>query len=259
MYSCKPPVVRLLSAWFALAMATLPGVAATAQEPAPRPIALWQGLSVGMTPEEALAAVSAVEGVKNAKVRGRPEAVDRLQIHHASQKIVIAAVPFELSPRFANNKLKEVWLTAGDQCGAKATEVFQKLSMGLSSKYPQRIGPMQELSELDINRANSRARESGKPDGAAFAFASEAVAVGLVLQFEVAVPPPYPVGSGKLGASLWRLARSMYDQRAAECDGTGDRRMGVALRYMARSDFDALVEERLKKTSADQKVTAGKL
>lgn len=203
--------------------------------------------------------MTAVEGVKNAKVRGRPEATDRLQIHLTSPKIVIAAVPFELSPRFENNKLKEVWLTAGDQCGAKATDVFQKLSLGLTTKYPQRSGPMQELSELDVSRAISRARESGKPDGAAFAFASETVAVGLVLQFEVAVPPPYPVGSGKFGASLWRLARSMHDQRTAECDGTGDRRMGVALRYMARSDFDALIEERLKKTSDDQKVAADKL
>ncbi|QGN55013.1 hypothetical protein [Novosphingobium sp. Gsoil 351] len=230
-----------------------------AEEPAPVPIVLWQGLSVGMTPEEALAAVSAVEGVKSAKVRGRPEAVDRLQINHTSQKIVIAAVPFELSPRFENNKLKEVWLTAADQCSAKAVDVFQKLSMGLTTKYPQHIGPTQELTELEVARANSRARESGKPDGAAFAFASETVAVGMVFRFDVAVPPPYPIGGGKLGASLWRLGRTMYDQRTAECDGTGDRRMGIALRYMARSAFDAMIDEGIKKTSADQKLTADKL
>jgi hypothetical protein len=247
-------LARPLIVWAAFSYGT-----ANAEQPQTQPVVLWQGLAMGMLPEEALPVVTALEGVKSAKVRGNSDASERLQIRYTGQKITIANIPFELSPRFVRNKLKEVWLTAPDQCGAKAIEVFQKLATGLATKYPQRLGEVQDLSALDVSRANARALESGKPEMMAFAFTSDTVAAALIFQFEVAAPPSYPVNGGKLGASFWRLAQSMYDQRRSECDGTGDRRMGLALRYLARSDLEGLAEQAREKQSAEQAATADKL
>ncbi|HEV7341612.1 MAG TPA: hypothetical protein VGN68_08255 [Sphingopyxis sp.] len=83
---------------------SFPSVAAA--EPAGS-TALWQGLVVGMTPEEALTVVQQIGGVKRAKVlKERKSNPDRrIDIDYDTDKISIADLPFEIGPRFDGGRL----------------------------------------------------------------------------------------------------------------------------------------------------------
>lgn len=219
---------------------SIPSVAAA--EPAGS-AALWQGLVVGMTPEEALPVVQQIDGVKRAKVlKERKSNPDRrIDIDYDTDKIAIADLPFEIGPRFDGGRLSQVFLAARNQCGANATRVAEQLATGLRGKYTGAVSAPQSISERDFRQAERKSSTSGAPSGSMAGFANSDVAVVLTFHMKVEARPPYPTAYSKLGKSLWDLANLQYEQRREECGGTGDRRMDVVLVYMTRASYDAIV------------------
>lgn len=211
---------------------------------------------MGMTPEEALPVVQQMAGVKRVKLlkerKSNPER--RLDINYAPAKIAIADLPFELGPRFEQGRLSQVLLAARSQCGAHAPRVLTQLTTGLRGKYADPIGAP-ELSDRDFREAERSSLVSGEPSTVATAFANEEVAVFLTFRVTAEARPPYPTSYSKLGHSLWQLAKLQYEQRQAECGGTGDRRMDVVLIYMPRSAYDAARAD----TAAEQRDKADRL
>ncbi|WP_448140238.1 hypothetical protein [Sphingopyxis fribergensis] len=204
------------------------------------PIPLWQGLTYGMTPEESLPALQQIEGVKRAKIlkERKSDPSRRLDIDYLPTKIAIAAMPFEVTPVFKDGLLAQVMLTAPNQCGAKGAEIFEQLAAGLRSKYSADIGTP-NITERDFLDARRKSRVSGEPYKLGTAFANDRVAVMLFFQVKEEAPPPYPTSYSKLGVALWNLLRSEYENRKAECSGTGDQRVGVGLIYLTRAQYDA--------------------
>lgn len=230
-------VILMASAGFSL---SLPSVRAA--EPA-RATSLWQGLAVGMTPEEALQVVQQIGGVKRAKLlkERKSNPGRRIDIDYDSNKVSIADLPFEIGPLFEGGRLSQVFLAARNQCGANATRVAEQLTTGLRGKYTGALSAPQSLSERDFRQAERTASTSGEPSGVMAGFANNDVAVLLTFRMKVEARPPYPTAYSKLGNALWDLANLQYEQRREECSGTGDRRMDVVLVYMTRAAFDAVV------------------
>jgi len=152
-----------------------------------------------------------------------------------------------------------VWLTAGNQCGATAVETFNALGTGLTTRFPERILGAEGLSEADVRLANARSRESGEASQLAYGFANDTVAVGVVVQLSVTPSVPYPYGGGSVATALWRLGQSSYDQRKAECSGTGDRRMDIVVRYMTRTALQADMDRAIAEDASAQQAIADKL
>lgn len=215
---------------------------AAAAEPAGA-TSLWQGLAVGMTPEEAVPFVQQISGVKRAKVlKERKSNPDRrIDIDYDTDKIAIADLPFEIGPRFEGGRLSQVFLAARNQCGANATRIADQLTTGLRGKYTGALSAPQSFSDLDFRQAERKSSTSGAPSGLMAGFANSDVAVVLTFHMKVEARPPYPTAYSKLGKSLWDLANLQYEQRREECGGTGDRRMDVVLVYMTRASYDAIV------------------
>lgn len=216
----------------------------TLAQQAVTPIPLWQSLTYGMTPEEALPAVERVEGVKRVKLlpERKSNPGRRLDINYNPSKIPIADLPFELGPMFENGRLNKVALAARNQCGASAMQVFHQLAPALSAKYSSPLTAPQTLSERDIRDAERSSLTSGEPTGLSMAFANDELAVLWTFNIKAEARPPYPTSYSKLGYSVWQLANLQYEQRKEECGGTGDRRMDVVLIYMPRSAYDAAMD-----------------
>lgn len=232
--------MRLAGACVPLAFAT-PALAQQAVAPSP----LWQSLTYGMTPEEALPAVQRIEGVKRVKLlpERKSNPGRRLDINYNPSKIPIAELPFELGPMFENGRLSKVALAARNQCGASAMQVFHQLAPALSAKYTAPLTAPQTLSERDIRDAERSSLTSSKPTSISLAFASDELAVLWIFKIKAEGRPPYPANYSKLGNSIWQLANLQYEQRKEECGGTGDRRMDVILIYMPRAAYDAAVND----------------
>lgn len=203
---------------------------------------LWQNFRYGMTPEEVLPQVLQTQGVKRAKVLKlkKTNSSRRLDIDFAPSKIGIAGIPFELGPVFEHNRLHQIALASQKMCADGASSLYDRLSEALVRKYSSPISaPAIKLA--DLKAAESKSYRSGGPVGLMTAFANDDVAVTLSFQITHEPPPPYPEDYSKFAVSLWQLAKVQYDQRKADCAGTGDKRMDVTLIYMRRADFDAAV------------------
>lgn len=229
-----------------------------AQSPQPpQQAALWRGLAAGMSPEEAAPLITQIEGVKSVKVlaekRSNPER--RLAIRYHASMVPIAGLPFELAPSFGGGRLSQVFLASRDQCAAKAVAVHRQLASSLRTKYAAAIAAPQRITDADVAGAEQSALVSGKPAGLATAFASDEVAVLLIVNIQVTPRPPVPTRYDRTSAAIWSILKSQYDARRAECDGTGDRRMDVVLVYMTRAAYDT----RVSKAAEDERATASKL
>lgn len=233
----------------ALSIATME--TSVAANPAETEIAIWQGLAYGMTPEEALPIIQGIAGVKRIKVikAQRSNPARRLDIDYNSSKISLANLPFELGPVFENGRLKQVILASRNQCGSSVAEVYANLASGLKSKYSSSIAAPAKITESDFRQAARKSLISGDAEGVGTAFASESVAAVLTFQMKVEGPPPYPATYSKFSLALYNLAHQQYEQRKAECSGTGNQRMTVSIIYMTRAQYDAAIassEESIK-------------
>jgi hypothetical protein len=235
------------------------GLPSLAQEAPTQSTTLWQGLAKGMTPEEAVPIISAMQGIKGVKVRGKPEAADRLKINYQGERIPVANMSFELMPQFENGRLKQVVLMSDAQCGENAMATFATLSAALAAKYPERIVSPEGMRRSDVARANLRSTQTGEPEVLTYGFANSEVVVLLSFGLKEESRPPYPYGGGSTMAAVWRLANSMYESRLAVCNGTGNKRMGVGFQYMARTDFNAGLQQLMQEHQADQQEIADKL
>lgn len=212
-----------------------------------------------MQPEEAVPVIATIEGVKSVKTRGRANDTERLQIRYERERIQLAGMAFELTPRFENNRLNQVWLTSGEHCGEDALSSFSELSQGLLAKYPERIVEPQDMRPSDVSRANLRSLQTGEAETLSYGFANSSVVVLLTYALKTDAPPPYPVGGGSFAANLWKLAQTAYQQRRTECHGTGHQRMSIGLQYVARSDFDAGMQQLMKDEQAQQRELSDRL
>lgn len=105
-----------------------------------------------------------MQGIKSVKVRGKPEAADRLKINYQGERIPVANMSFELMPQFENGRLKQVVLMSDAQCGENAMATFATLSAALAAKYPERVVSLEGMQRSDIARANLRSTQTGEPD-----------------------------------------------------------------------------------------------
>jgi hypothetical protein len=119
--------------------------------------------------------------------------------------------------------------------------VFDQLAQALKQKYNEPIGVPQQITQVDVNEAEHRSFVSGKPVNLATAFAGEKVAVMLVFSMSREQLPPVPSVYSPAAYAIANLLRAQYEQRKAQCEGTGDRRMDVVLIYMTRAEYDARV------------------
>ncbi len=220
-------------------MSAFPLSLVQAEEPAP--VTLWQGLETGMTPEQTVPIIAAVGGVKRVRplAERRSEPEKRLDIDYVSGRIPIADIGFQLEPRFDKGRLAEVYLIAKNQCASSFAKISDQLTNGLKAKYePLRESP-KEITEVDVLEAQQTARSSGEAVSLILGYGNNDLVVALHFRMKVEAPPPYPSGAGTFVYNLWKLVRSQYDQRKAECGGSGDERMDVLLQYIPRTLYAA--------------------
>lgn len=204
-------------------------------------VALWKGLSAGMTPEEVLPVVVGIDGVKKAKVlppRKTPQP-RRLSISLTSEGIAINAMRFELAPVFKDDHLDQVLLAARNQCSANAVSTYAALNAGLQTRFPDTSLMPAALDESEVHAASRASLESGEESMRAYPLANSEAVVLLTFRFKAEGAPAYPSSYSKFGHALWQFAQTEYDHRKAECAGTGNRRMDVVLQYMTRDAFEA--------------------
>lgn len=216
---------------------------AQAEEPAP--VALWQGLETGMTPEQTVPIIAAVGGVKRARpLPERPsDPQKRLDIDYVSGRIPIADMGFELEPRFDKGRLSQLYLIAKNQCASNFAKISGQLTTGLKAKYePLRESP-KEITEVNVLEAQQTSRSSGEAVSLFLGFGTNDLVVALHFQMKVEAPPPYPSGASTFVYNLWKLVRSQYDKRKSECGGTGDERMDVLLHYIPRPLYAASMSQ----------------
>lgn len=222
---------------------------------------LWRGLAAGMTPQEAIPAVSAIEGVKRVKLTNerRPAETKRLSISYHSGHIPIGGLSFEIQPMFSEGRLEKVALYSQNLCSSEALTTYASLSEALRERYPEVLVGVEPLTERDVAEANLKALQSGEKSPVMFGFGSEAVAAVLSFHFAAEQSPPYPGSGSRLMTAIWRLAETQYSQRQAECGGTGDRRMDVAVQYMQREAFDGEVRKVFNQLKQDKKMLLDQL
>lgn len=240
-------------------ISTVPSGFAQAEETAP--VALWQGLETGMTPEQTVPIITAVGGVKRVRpmAERRSEPGKRLDIDYVSGRIPIADMGFELEPRFEKGHLSQLFLIAKNQCASNFAKISGALTSGLRAKYePLRESP-KEITEVDVLEAQQTSRSTGEAVSLFLGYGASDLVVALHFRVKVEAPPPYPSGAGNFVYNLWKLLRSQYDKRKAECGGSGDERMDVILHYIPRPLYAASMSEAQDKDRAKKDALANQL
>ncbi|WP_379554188.1 hypothetical protein [Qipengyuania sp. DGS5-3] len=226
----------------------------------PQPIELWRGLEAGMEPVEAADTASMIEGIKRTKVinQRKPEKSDRVRVTHIRDAIAIGDLPFRLALKFRDSQLEEVVLGSQNQCGEQAESIAARLTQGLKQKYPESIyeDPMRRIDVLEAYRDSA---VSGEKQSFTSLYANDTVAVSLTFAFEQEEPPLHPGYGSKLAISLYRLARTQYDQRRSECSGTGHRRVDVLIQYMTRERLTEAMEQTTRIIKEEQDELAKQL
>lgn len=197
--------------------------------------ALWQSLSAGDSPQAVAEKLAQLPEIKSAKVKGRPDA-PRIAIAYKSTGLPILGEAYRVVPQFSEGKLHRVGLGALPSCVTDIDNRYDRLVAALKVKYPQFVvGPMERR---DFLRAQLDATEA-KPALVTTIMTNDTTAVVVVQQFtRKDPPPPSPYGATSSMLAAGRLLWSLYNQTAAECDGTGVNRVQMMVTYMPKDDLD---------------------
>lgn len=245
----------------AAAYSSIFAIAAPAQTTtSTQPVVLWQNLTVGMSPAQAMLVIQQVPGVRDVRIDkpGRPDG-RRLRIRYSAEKMQLAGLPFEMAPQFGKDGLERVAVATLSQCGARALETYIQLSSALASKYTLAPQAPATITAADFARAEYASRQSNKPQGLATAYTNKDTAVMLTFEVSVEARPAVPTYSDRVSMAIWSLLRQQYEQRRAECDGTGDRRMNIVLTYLPRSQYDAALAKGAADAETSEKMLKDQL
>lgn len=209
------------------------------------PIELWQGLRVGMSPEDAVVVLPQIAGIKSGRVVRSKGKEPRVVVRYADSTLPgvrIGNVMFEVGLKFHDGGLDAVLLGVDDVCASTIQPHFDEIVRALESKY----GTMDIGDEdyPDIRRLLRESDLSGKRTGAVLMRVTPAWAVAASLDAThetLKRAPEY--GNGKFMDGMARIANSLNASRQAQCNGRGHERARVGLIYMARRYYDELYSE----------------
>lgn len=199
---------------------------------------LWRDLEAGDTPEIAEEKLSAMPEVKRVKTVFRRGTLREQDINMNEGGVPIFGASFSISTIYKEGFLNSVALRNVDNCADTSYELSNKIEKQIFEKYPKVHQSLPEEHEFTFSSLQS---SGNNPESIHAAFSAEETTVFLSINFTRIEPPSYPIGGGALARSIYDLARLQYQQKAAQCRGTGDRRATISLTYMTSSNFDALL------------------
>ncbi|MBN8844805.1 MAG: hypothetical protein J0H88_16310 [Sphingomonadales bacterium] len=223
-------------------------------------VELWQGLRLGMSPDEVVAVLPNIAGVKGGKISDSKGKEPKISVSYANGQqpgVPVGDLRFQFSPITKDGKLAQVMLGAADICGASAQTHFDEIADALNIKYPG----MKTVrgDRIDVEALLRESARTGQPANAALMRADKERAVSIMISVtreDISYVPEY--GSGKLMNTMARYSNSRNASRLAECNGRGDERAAIVISYMGRDYFDqAIAEEAAAENARQQALRQG--
>lgn len=224
-------------------MALIGQTVAAAAQPA-----LWRTLEVGDTPDETLADLQAMPEVKRVKNKMKRGVFDQQDIDMVEGAVPIFDGRFSIQTGFTDGQLSVVKLTSGRGCAKDGHALAEKIETELLKKYPENQMKLIGQSEFMLRALDATSLE---PTSTVTSYLSDDVATFLTVRFYREDPPSY-YGGSSLNRSIYNLAKTMYDQRAAACGGMGYLTAEIGITYISRADYDGKLEA-IKADDADDR------
>lgn len=215
------------------------------EQQANQPVELWQGLKIGMTPQEAAATLSTIESVKKVKVvnERKPNDPRRIDVSFTGRGYVVAGVPFQIGAFFKAGKLEKTGIQSGELCASAFPEAFAPIRDGLVKKYGRPLFEEKQLDELALLEALDESSRLGQPVHRIMGFSSGKVAayVDVTLSREQRLARPY--GMGRMMESLWQIADQEQRNKIMSCPGnSGLDRFTMVIMYMHADEMAAMID-----------------
>lgn len=229
-----------------------PGAEQSAVQPAPgmeevtaEPVELWQGLKIGMTPQEAAATLSTVEGVRKVKVVNdrKPNDPRRIDVSFTDGGYVVAGVPFQIGAIFKAARLDKALIQSGELCASAFPEAFTPIRDGLAKKYGEPLFEEKELDELALLEALDESSRLGQPVSRVMGFTSGKVAAYVDVTFNREPRLARPYGMGRMMESLWQIAEQEQRNKIMSCpNNSGLDRIKIGIIYMHADEMTAMID-----------------
>ncbi|OHC96608.1 MAG: hypothetical protein A2792_19735 [Sphingomonadales bacterium RIFCSPHIGHO2_01_FULL_65_20] len=256
-----------------LALMLQSGVSASADQSAVQPapgtqqtaaetVELWQGLKTGMTPQEAAATLSAVEGVRKVKVVNdrKPNDPRRIEVSFTGSGYVVAGVPFQIGAIFKAARLDKALIQSGELCASVFPEAFTPIRDGLNKKYGKPLFEEKDLDELAILEALDESSRLGQPVSRVMGFASGKVAAYVDVTFNREPRLARPYGMGRMMESLWQIAEQEQRNKIMSCpNNSGLDRIKIGIIYMQADEMTAMIDGAKAAAKKAAEDTSGKL
>lgn len=196
------------------------------------PSLLWRDLAEGDSADVVASKMVAMPEVKSAQAKG-----GSVKITYKDGGIPIFGNTFRAVPQFDDGgSLRSVLIGTDKACITDMERLYRDYAGVLAEKYPTSLSPV--LSDADLRRA-ARSSTEQQPSTSFTAFTNgQTVAVFAQIFSRVEAPPTTYV-SGKFARAASSFLRQQYEQRAAECNGTGLLRVQWAITYMSKAAWES--------------------
>lgn len=216
-------------------------VAAVQASPDSR-LVLWHTLRAGMSGEETVAAIQAIDGVKKASLNNS-KSETKISITYVYSGIEVGVLTYKIDAGFEGNRLVSVHLTS-DACLSLS---FEKLK-GLRDLLGQKYGPYRTQKEVTEDGQLIAGRDT-------YAKTPTRVIVRLV----PGELPQYVHGGTGLAGSLAKLSNIATDQAIASCPNDQGRRATIEITYAdneaaAKAEADESAVRKAKQASDKAKL-----
>lgn len=223
--------------------------------PAAAQVQLWRNLATGDTPVAVESKLTAMPEIKRVKTKVRGEVVREQDINMNDGGISIFDGNFSVLTDYTGLSLTKVQLASGLGCSNLAFALASKIDIELSSKYQEILADFSD--EYRFNMASIDATSS-QSTTLSSAYSNGETVVVMTVEF-TRIDPPTFVGGSAIARSLYQIARTTYDNRAASCGGTGYLTAQIRLTYVSKSDFGAKIEEAQEEFDAERREAADNL
>ena len=216
---------------------------------------LWRDLHFGDTPDavqQKLQKMPEVERVKNVMKKGIFADQD---INMKEGGVLIFDGHFSVTTAYRDGGLAAVQLTSGIGCVDQGHPLSKKIEVELQNKYPDVANNLVDATTYELRALDATPQQ---PTSVNSVYRDENVAVFLRTHFFKTDPPAY-FGGSNLNRSLYNLQRTLYEQGANACGGTGYRRAQISISYIRRTDYNRLVDQITDEHAEDRKKAADNL
>ena len=213
--------------------------------------ALWRDLHVGDSVAAVKAKLEATPGVKKVRVRtGNRDGAERLAISYTLGGVDIFGAAFKLIPVFEGDKLTQMGLGTEPLCLDEGIARLEKMDSLLREKYPTDVvGPDSSLRS-DALSASRRATQEA-PTSIITVRKNDQTAVALMPRFFATDPPPTSYMTGRFARAASDFLWQQYESKRSECNGTGLRRVQLALIYVSNTQLDRISSEAMKQAQGE--------